>query len=307
MAPLRLRPWPTRVSLLERALTQQRLGGARYVTMASNKHKISLLIAALTLLWQTQISAQAYDSHKQLLAKRGTSTLKPLVPVEDLDSLPDVGEISDKAVKEYAAGHLPQAEKLFEQVLKYDPSNADAHFNLGAIKEWRNDLTSALAHYKAAYALKPNDSEIRDAVQAVQFKIKNKPALDAQAARSKRAQDLTNHGQLAKDSFAAQNYSEAVTHLSFLAQAMPEDAKIQFALGQSLRALKYFDWAAYRLKMAIYLDPDNDLYRKTIVELDKEIQEAQAQAYAESADMALRKMAPFSFMELADGPRAKGL
>lgn len=262
---------------------------------------------ALALLCQMQTAATAQAPKKVLLAKKSSGALKPLVPVEDLASIPDVGEISDQAVKEYAAGHLPQAEKLFEQVLKYDSSNADAHFNLGAIKEWKNDLTSALAHYKAAYALKPGDTEIRDAVRAVEYKIRNKPALDAQAARTKRAADLTTHGQLAKDSFAAQNYGEAVVHLSALAQAMPEDAKIQFALGQSLRALKYFDLSAYRLKMAIYLDPDNELYRKTIVELDKEIQEAQGQAFAESANMALQKMTPFSFMELADGPRANGL
>lgn len=232
---------------------------------------------------------------------------KQIAPIEDLSIEQDASDAFDQAVKEYAAGHMPQAEKLFEEVLRLDSKNADAHFNLGAIKEWHSDLPGALAHYRAAAALKPNDREIADAVHAVEYKIKNKPALDAQAAQAKKEQELATHGRLAKEAFAVQNYSEAVIHLRVLASAMPEDPKIQFALGQSLRALKYYDWATYRLKMSIFLDPDNELYRKTLVDLDREIQDAQGQAVTESAAMALNRLSAPAFTEVSDtgfGPHA---
>jgi Flp pilus assembly protein TadD len=228
------------------------------------------------------------------------AVLKSIAPIEDMSVQDDAADLFDQAVKEYSANHLPQAEKLFEGVLKLDPRNADAHFNLGAIREWRNQLGDALRHYKAAQGLKPQDNEIAEAVKGVEYKIKNKAALDEQAAQAKQEQDLTVRGKLAKDAFAAQNYREAAMHLTYLAHAMPDDAKIEFALGQSLRALKYYDWAAYRLKMAIYLEPENDLYRKTLVDLDKEIVDAQGQAVSESAALALSRLAAPSFTELSD-------
>jgi Flp pilus assembly protein TadD len=218
------------------------------------------LVVALTMI---QAPARSYDlrsPHLLASAKRPV-LLKAMEPITDLSVEETAGELFDQAVKEYAAGHLPQAEKLFESVLKLDQNNADAHYNLGAIKEWHNQLDSALKHYRVAQSLKPQDTEIADAVHAVEYKIKNKTALDAQAQQAKREQDLALRGKQAKDAFAAQNYREAAMHLTYLAHAMPEDAKIQFALGQSLRALKYYDWSAYRLKMAIYLDPENQLYR----------------------------------------------
>lgn len=213
--------------------------------------------------------------------------LKALTPEMDLTNEPDPTDVFDKAVHEYAAGHLPQAEKLFEKTVELDPDNADAHFNLGAIKEWRNDWNAALREYKAALAAKPDDREIADAVRAVEYKIRNRPAIEARMTKAKKDQEIAEHSRMAKEAFAAQNYADACMHLHFLSENMPDDPKIHFAMGQSLRALRSYDWAAYRLKMAIYLDPDNDLYRKTLVDLDREIMDAQGIAYNETADRML--------------------
>jgi len=250
---------------------------------------LSCLLLALPVSADNHMRANSVSKKAMLL--------KPLTPQVDLSNEPD---LFDQAVKEYAAGKMPQAEKLFEKVIYLDPTNADAHFNLGAIKEWRNDLPSALSHYRAAMLAKPKDTEISDAIKAVQYKIKNRVSLEAQTARVKKDHEISEHSKMAKDAFSSQNYNDAIVHLSYLADAMPEDPKIQFALGQSLRALKNFNWAAYRLKMAIFLDPDNDLYRKTLVELDREMQDIQGKAFSDSADMVLTQVVPFQFVELAD-------
>lgn len=249
-------------------------------------------MAVLSLLACAQLPSSA-DTHARThtgASRRGQlvrPVLKPLTPEVDMSTEPDPSDLFDQAVKEYTAGHLPQAEKMFEKVIELDPANADAHFNMGAIKEWRNDWVSALSHYRAALRAKPGDKEIADAVKAVEYKIRNKAAIEAQTAKVTKERALATHSKLAKEAFSTQNYPEAIVHLSYLAESMPEDAKIQFALGQSLRAMKNFDWAAYRLKMAIFLDPDNDLYRKTLVDLDKELQDIQGQAFNDSADLAL--------------------
>lgn len=213
--------------------------------------------------------------------------LKPLMPQVDLSNEPDPSDVFEHAVKEYGAGHLPAAERLFEKAILLDPTNADAHFNLGAIKEWKNDWAAALTEYRAALQIKPDDKEIADAVRAVQYKLKNRTAIEAQLQKQRKDHELAMHSRMARECFSAQNYAEAVLHLNYLVQVIPDDPKVQFALGQSLRALKSYDWAAYRLKMAIYLEPENDLYRKTLVELDKELQDVAAQAYTETANAML--------------------
>jgi Flp pilus assembly protein TadD len=259
-----------------------------------------LLVGLTAALALTQIPAFANGAGgKGNLVAAKRPALKRLTPQEDLSVEPDPAEVFDQAVREYAAGHMPQAEKLFEKVLSIEPSNADAHFNLGAIKEWGNNWTAALSHYQAALQLKPGDREIQEAVNAVRYKLRNKTAIDAQAGRQKQAQEVSTHSDLARSAFANENYTEAILHLNYLSKAMPTDAKVQFALAQSLRALKYYDWAAYRFKLAIYLDPDNDLYRKSLVELDQEVGQAQDQAMRESAEMALQRVQPFVFPELA--------
>jgi Flp pilus assembly protein TadD len=137
---------------------------------------------------------------------------------------------------------------------------------------------------------KPKDKEIAEAVRAVEYKLKHRTAIEAQMAKQRVEQDMALRSRMAKEAFASQNYEEAVVQLNYLAQATPEDAKIQFALGQSLRALRSYDWAAYRLKMAIYLDPENDLYRKTLVDLDNEIQQTSSQTIGETMDKMLIQM-----------------
>jgi tetratricopeptide (TPR) repeat protein len=257
-----------------------------------------MCLILVALFSVSQSAAWAHSAQQPLLARR--PAFKPIEPQTDYSVVPDPAEVFDHAVKEYVAGHMLEAKKLFEDVINIDPKNADAQFNLGAILEWKNDLPNALKHYQAALSLKPDDREIREAVQAVEYKIKNRTALETQARQQKQEHDLELHSVMAKEAFASQNYAEAISHLSVLAKSMPDDAKIQFALGQSLRALKFYEYAAYRLKLAIYLDPDNELYRKTLADLDKELIEVQGEAFKETADMALSKITPLTFIDLAD-------
>lgn len=264
--------------------------------MASSKTKIALLLLAFSLV-TPQVAVLARPS-KATGAR--VPQLKPLVPREDLSIVPDASEVFDQAVAQYQAGNLDQAQALFNQVLKIDPRNPDAHFNLGAIKEWKKDLQGALRHYKLAGQLKPGDNEIAEAVSSLEAKIQNQAIEEVETAKARRHEELGLHGQKAKEAFAAKNYEEAVYHLNHLVQAFPDDPKVQFALGQSLRALKSFDWAAYRLKMAIFLDPNNDVYRKTLTELDGEVQTIKDKAYNGFAEVAVGRVKPLTFSEAAN-------
>ena len=58
-------------------------------------------------------------------------------------------------------GHWREAAFRFEQAIAKDPSNARAHNNLAVAMEANGDFARALAEYKKALELEPNNEYIR--------------------------------------------------------------------------------------------------------------------------------------------------
>lgn len=223
---------------------------------------------------------------KKVLRKAGYQHLKPF---EDLSNVEDPNEVYDKALNAFQNSRYDEAERLFKKVLVLSPKNSDAKYNLGAIAEWRGSLTAALKYYRDALALKPGDADIQKAVSDVQNRMK----IAQMEQENKTQAGLVEAGQRAKRAFSNGDYYEAARQLHQLVKIYPNEAKVHFALGQSLRALKSFEWSAYHLKMAIYLDPTDDSYRKAIVDLDHEITIAQEKAISDSARVALLHLRPY--------------
>lgn len=232
-----------------------------------------------------------------LAAGRGPATPSkgryvPMRPYEDLSNEENAQDVLKQASAAYQNGRFEQAERLFKKALSLDPKSVDAYYNLGVLAESRGDLKGALESYRKASAINPADRSLAQAVSEVTTKIRAKEATLAEEQKSRREVDLAVAGQRAGDSFKSGDYYESARQLNVLVKSFPRDANVRFALGQSLRALKQYAWSAYHLKMAIYLQPDNDEYRKTLVELDEEVQTAQQQAILDSAKIALGQLRP---------------
>ena len=246
-----------------------------------------------------QICLGAQSPARQL---RKPSNYQHMKPFEDLSLQEDAIEVYDRAVTAFSAQRYDEAEKLFRRVLQLTPKNADAKYNLGAIAEWHNQLHKALAFYKEALALKPGDPDFQKAVSDVQTKMQ----IDRQAQENKRQENLVEAGQRAKLAFSSGDYYEAAKQLEQLVKIFPNEPKVHFALGQSLRALKVYEWAAYHLKMAIYLDPTDPTYRKALIDLDQEILIAQEQALQDSAKIAMAHLRSLSGGELINANELGG-
>jgi tetratricopeptide (TPR) repeat protein len=72
-----------------------------------------------------------------------------------------------EGVRFYAIGDWQDAQRIFEQVAKLYPENADAYFNLGALCESKSEFALAASYYKQALKQKPFDLEIQKAVATV--------------------------------------------------------------------------------------------------------------------------------------------
>jgi Flp pilus assembly protein TadD len=178
----------------------------------------------------------------------------------------------------YSQGHMAEAEQAFKHVLTLDYRNADAYYNLGVIAESRGDLQGALSNYQRAANLKPADSELVDAVRAVQSKIGDKVAADGRAkAQQQQAQDLArasaskeNLKRTAADAqvaFKSGDYNRAIAGLSNVANQAPNDPDVQYALAQAYRGKGDLNSARQALGRALSLDPQNQLYRTAMSDL----------------------------------------
>lgn len=194
-----------------------------------------------------------------------------------------------QAMQNYSAGKTTEAERLYQQVLGLDFRNVDANYNLGAIAETKNDLNAAKRYYTAAIKGSPGDQDIQDALTAVQQKLKARDAAKATTpvvsptsspASSELAGAPSTAGdraiaQEAADSYKHGNFDDAIQKLTFLAKKNPYDANTQFALGQALRGKGKMPEALAHLRSAATLDSKNDLYVKTLNDVQSYADEQQ--------------------------------
>lgn len=237
-------------------------------------------------------------------AKVPGRSLKLLAPQIDRSLEPDINDLFDKAIALSNQKRDSEAQKVFQQILKLDPKNADAYFNLGVIAEREEKLEQALRYYNQALHFNPKDSDLKQAIKEITDKQTKQKQQALLLKEQQETGQILEAGEKAKKAFHEGRYDEAAKYLQLLSATAPNQSKILFALGQSLRALKNYEWAAYYLKRAIYLDPENEPYRKSLAELDQELESTEDQIIMEASTVAISKFSPlYSAEALAIGLR----
>lgn len=73
-----------------------------------------------------------------------------------------VTELLKAAIAQHQAGHLPQAEQLYRQILQQQPQNVDALSMLGVVACQQNQLEQGIALYRQVLALRPEHQQARE-------------------------------------------------------------------------------------------------------------------------------------------------
>jgi tetratricopeptide (TPR) repeat protein len=174
----------------------------------------------------------------------------------------------------------PEAIDRFEQVVRLDPHNAEAHFNLGIVYESANNLVEAAASYKRASEEFPANKEYQDAIAAVDKKLKGRAKSD----------DL--HGELrvlAEDAAAAykrKEYFSAIDLYKQLDQKVPNQALVKYNIGTIYFVMNNYSDALEYYKMALKLKPNEPKYQQAVQQLSvnlKKSEEARAKVDAQWA------------------------
>lgn len=278
----------TRLRALENNLfghTQSGQTGERLNAMAK-------LVGKSTLLTQKGFAPpQAATLDRTEFAP--TPTTSPDAALTQDDDLPAPAMTDDRAkellrtaLAKHSQGNVAEAERIFKQVLRVDPRNADASFSLGTIVEQRGDLNGALRYYKDASAANPSDYEIQDALRAVQSKLQQQQVAQQQAQQQQEAAQRKNEmrrlAEQAATAYKNGDFDTAINKLNRVAAAEPKDANAQFALAQAWRGKGDYNRAQGYLNTALALAPGNSLYQSTMRDMQQEGQQNAQQLMAQN-------------------------
>lgn len=147
-----------------------------------------------------------------------------------------------------------EAIEKFEQVVRLDPNNAQAHFSMGIIEESQGNFVEALASYKKASQSRPDNAEYRDAMVAAEKKFNIK-----QASVEKRSEI----SRLAEDATAAYKRGEYLSALDLyktLDQKTPRQALVKYNIGTIYLVMKQPEKALEYYKEARKLSPSEPRY-----------------------------------------------
>ena len=170
----------------------------------------------------------------------------------------DVKDVLADALRQHQAGHLPDAERLYRQVLQVDPRNADALHLLGVVAHQvgRNDVSAELI--RKAIEINGNDAAFHsnlgvtlkdwghfgDAVVSYRTALRIKPDC---------AEAYANLGITLK---ASDRLDDAVAVYRAALIIKPDCAEVHSNLGNALKDLGRLDAAAAAYATALRIKPD---------------------------------------------------
>ena len=71
----------------------------------------------------------------------------------------ELDEILQKGIEAYVAGQVPEAERLFDQILRVQPDHPDANHKMGKLAFGEDRVEEALAYFKIALIADSNEGE----------------------------------------------------------------------------------------------------------------------------------------------------
>jgi Flp pilus assembly protein TadD len=90
----------------------------------------------------------------------------------------DAAMLYAQAANALQAGRLPEAETLFQEVLRVEPGHADAHNWLGVVCQQKGDGGGAVEHLKTAVALRPASADFANNLGIAELKLNDLDAAE---------------------------------------------------------------------------------------------------------------------------------
>lgn len=164
-----------------------------------------------------------------------------------------------------------EALEKFEQAIRLDPQNAEAHYSLGIIYEAGGNFVEALSSYKLAYQNNPDNKEYKQAIAMAEKKAAAKQVqLDAQAEVRVMHEEATS-------AFKRGEFLSALELYKRLDEKFPKQHQVKYSIGNVYLMMKSPIQALEYYQQARKLKPDEQRYITACTRLEGNIQQDQQQ------------------------------
>mgnify|MGYP002003914604 CR=1 FL=1 len=169
-----------------------------------------------------------------------------------------IDQIMQQAIKLHKEGKLHDAESFYKDILKTDPKNPNANYNLGIIAVSMNKPTEAILFFKTAVEVNPNREQFW--ISYITALI-NEKCFEEAEINFKKAIELNPNNENFYNNYANTlnelgKLEEAETNYKKAIELKPDFAEPYNNLGTAQRSLGKLDASEISFRKAIELNPD---------------------------------------------------
>ncbi len=147
----------------------------------------------------------------------------------------------------------------WEQMLRIDPHDARAHYNLGIVLERAGDAGGAIAHYEQAIRIKPDFARAQDKLAlALEQTGKTEEAIvHYEQALRMEPDNAATQCNLGKALLQEGKFSDAIEQYEQALRLEPDDAEAHTDLGVALARTGRIEEAIHHFEQALQIKPDD--------------------------------------------------
>lgn len=156
--------------------------------------------------------------------------------------------------------------------LQKNPDDFEAHYNLAALLMGGGDVLEALAHFKEADRIRPNQATVNNALGAAllaEGRVNEAIAHFAAALKS-RPDYFDAHYNLGNALASKGDFHGALEQFQAAVQLNPDDANAEANLGSALAETGNLREARLHFERALRLNPKHDLARENLQQINRE-------------------------------------
>jgi tetratricopeptide (TPR) repeat protein len=166
-------------------------------------------------------------------------------------------------------------EALARHNIEKNPGDFEAHYNLAAMLQARNDLDTAIPEYEAAVRLRSDDAAANNGLGAALLAAghADQAATYLQEALKARPDYFDAHYNLGFALAQQNDYQGAAEQFESALQLQPKDANAEANLGAALAEMGKFAEAKAHFERALRIDPNQPIARDNLDAVNKAIRE----------------------------------
>ncbi len=166
-------------------------------------------------------------------------------------------------------------EALARHNVEKNPGDFEAHYNLAAMLQAKNQLDGAISEYETAIRLQPEDAAANNGLGAalVAAGHPDQGVRYLKAALQARPDYFDAHYNLGFALAGQEDFAGAAAQFEQALQLQPNDAAVEANLGVALAQLGRYPEAKSHLEHALQLDPGQPIAKENLEALRKEMRE----------------------------------